>query len=315
MIKLAVATYDNVAPAMPMAAVFGPQRSTIGRSEDNFFVLPDPSHEVSRSQAALWSDGAHHTLVNLSEATALHLNDAELAPRQETAIRPGDMIRVGRYVLQVEATGAQAPSPQGAEIGALKDAFLRGAGVPSDAISAELTPELMELLGKLMANSLQGVIDLLALRSLVKQEVKADVTMVVVRNNNPLKFFPDSQTVLIQMMRKKMPGFMEPLESVEDAFHDLHGHQLGVVAGTRASMEGMMARLDPAQFAAAQTRPGLLDAMVPSRRQAALWELYTQQYGALAGEVQDHFKSLFGAAFLAAYEKEVERFNDDVRHG
>ena len=93
---------------------------------------------------------------------------------------------------------------------ALKQAFLRGAGIPADAIGS-LTPELMELLGKLMTSALQGTIDLLALRSLVKQEVKADVTMVVMRNNNPLKFFPDSQTVLTQMLRKKMPGFMATL--------------------------------------------------------------------------------------------------------
>lgn len=192
---------------------------------------------------------------------------------------------------------------------ALKQAFLRGAGISADAISAELTPELMELLGKLMAKSLQGAIDLLALRSLVKQEAKADVTMVLVRNNNPLKFFPDSQTVLTQMLRKKMPGFMEPLESVDDAWHDLRGHQMGVVAGTRASMQAMMTRLEPAQLAAALPPAGLLDKLAPSRRAASLWDQYVRQYGAIAGEAQDQFKTLFGAAFLAAYEHEVERIN------
>jgi FHA domain-containing protein len=205
---------------------------------------------------------------------------------------------------------AQAAGHESPEVQALKQAFLRGAGIPAEVISADLTPELMELLGKLMANS----IDLLALRSLVKQEVKADVTMVLVRNNNPLKFFPDSQTVLTQMLRKKMPGFMEPLESVDDAWHDLRGHQMGVVAGTRASMQSMMARLEPAHFEAALAPAGLLDKLVPSRRGAALWEHYSQQYGAIAGEAQDQFKTLFGAAFLAAYEKEVERFNEGARN-
>jgi type VI secretion system FHA domain protein len=198
---------------------------------------------------------------------------------------------------------------------ALKQAFLRGAGIEADAISAALTPEMMELLGKLMANSLQGAIDLLALRSLVKQEANADVTMVLVRNNNPLKFFPDSQTVLTQMLRKKMPGFMEPLESVDDAWHDLRGHQLGVVAGTRATMHAMMERLEPARFVAALPAPGLLDKLAPSRRGAALWESYAQAHGALAAESHDQFKTLFGPAFLAAYEKEVERFNEEGRHG
>jgi type VI secretion system FHA domain protein len=202
---------------------------------------------------------------------------------------------------------------ESAEALALKQAFLRGAGISADAISAELTPELMELLGSLTSKSLQGAIDLLALRSLVKQEAKADVTMVLVRNNNPLKFFPDSQTVLTQMLRKKMPGFMEPLEALDDAWHDLRGHQMGVVAGTRASMQAMMARLEPSQLAAALPPAGLLDKLAPSRRAAALWDQYVRQYGAIAGEAQDQFKTLFGAAFLAAYEQEVERINDEAR--
>ena len=202
-----------------------------------------------------------------------------------------------------------APADAPADAPALKQAFLRGAGVPAEAIAAELTPDLMELLGKLLTNALQGTIGLLALRSLFKQEANADVTMVVVRNNNPLKFFPDSQTVLTQMLRKKMPGFMEPLESVDDAWHDLRGHQMGVVAGTRASMQAMMTRLEPAQLAAALPPAGLLDKLAPSRRAASLWDQYVRQYGAIAGEAQDQFKTLFGAAFLAAYEHEVERIN------
>ena len=188
---------------------------------------------------------------------------------------------------------------------ALKQAFIRGAGISADAFGA-LTPELMELMGKLMNHCLQGTIDLLALRSLVKQEVKADVTVVVMRNNNPLKFFPDSETVLTQMLRKKMPGFMEPLEAVDDAYRDLRGHQKGVVIGTRASMDKVIHRLRPERIESA-LKANVLHAAIPFRRKAALWELYKQQHHSVAGESKDQFKTLFGADFLEAYEKEVDR--------
>ena len=207
-----------------------------------------------------------------------------------------------------------APRHAPADVLALKQAFLRGAGLPAEAISNDLTPELMELLGKLMARSLQGAIDLLALRSLVKQETKADVTILMHRNNNPLKFFPDSQTVLTQMLRAKMPGFMAPLESVDDAWRDLRGHQMGLYAGNRASMQAMVARLEPSRFESQLAPAGLLDTLAPSRRAAACWDLYAHQYGAIAGEAQDQFKTVFGADFLAAYEQAVECFNGDARH-
>lgn len=197
---------------------------------------------------------------------------------------------------------------------ALTAAFLRGAGIPADTLPSGLTPEQMELVGKILTASLQGTIDQLALRSLVKQEAKADVTMVVVRNNNPLKFFADSPTVITQMLRKKMPGFMEPLESVDDACHALRGHQLGVVAGCRATTDSVMQRLAPSKFEAAQAPSGVLDSLVPSRRPAALWHGYVRQYGTLAGEVKDQFKGAFGPAFLEAYEQEVHRYDKEAGH-
>jgi len=302
MLKLAVATYDNTAPAAPLAAVFGRERRTLGRGEDNFFVLPDPNREVARAQAALWHDGMRHRIVNLSDATLLSVNGQELRRGQEAPIVPGDQVRVGLYLIQAE----EAPATPASDAPALKEAFLRGAGIAPDAIAGDLTPEMMELIGKLTATSLQGTIDLLALRSLVKQEAKAEVTVVVVRNNNPLKFFGDSQTVLTQMLRKKMPGFLEPLEAVDDAHVDLRGHQLGVVAGVRA----MLARLKPAALEADAGSPSLLD-LLPWRRQAMLWRAYAKRHaelaGAGAGDGHEQGKPAFGPTFLAAYEAEAER--------
>lgn len=303
MLKLAVASYDNAAPSTPLMALFGRERRTLGRGEDNYFVLPDPSREVARAQAALWHDGARHRIVNLSDATPLSVNGQELQRGQEAPLMPGDQVRIGLYLIRAEAAPAVATDAH-----ALKEAFLRGAGIAPDAIAADLTPETMEMIGKLLSTSLQGTIDLLAMRSLVKQEVKADVTVVVLRNNNPLKFFSDSQTVLTQMLRKKMPGFLEPVDAVEDAYIDLRGHQKGVVAGMRASMQSMMARLKPSRLESDRT-PSLFDGLIPWRRHAVMWKYYARRHAVLAGESQEQFKTVFGPEFLGAYEAEVERAN------
>ena len=196
----------------------------------------------------------------------------------------------------------------------LKHAFLRGAGIAPDTIGADLTPELMELVGKLLANSVQGAIDLLAQRALVRQEAQADVTVVVVRNNNPLKFFPDSATVLTQMLRKKMPGFMEPMEALDDAWRDLRGHQAGVVAGARASMDGLLAVLAPQRIEAALPAVSIVDRFMPARRAAASWAHYQLQFGQAASEARDPVKGVFGARFLAAYEAASEA-ESAARHG
>lgn len=186
----------------------------------------------------------------------------------------------------------------------LKQAFLRGAGLPNSAMTADLTPETMELLGKLLTASLQGTIDLLALRSLVKHEVHADVTAVLVRNNNPLKFFADSQTVLTQMLRKKMPGFMEPLEALDDALSDLQAHQAGMTAGARACMHATLAPLAGDEVSAALPPPGFADKVLPHRRANLQWQEYLRRHRAAVMGID---AELHGAAFLAAYDSAVER--------
>lgn len=328
MIKIAVATYDNIAPLPAVSAVFDSQRRSIGRGDGNFMVLADPKNEVARLQAGVWSDGARHVLVNLSKTTPLFINGQEVPAEREMLLQVGDLIKVGSYLLRVEhadadsdaavqAAAAAAATPVADELQALKDAFLRGAGLPGAALTSALTPELMEMLGQVLAASVQGTIDLMAHRTLVRQEVKTDLTMVVIRNNNPLKFFHDSETVLTQMLRKKMPGFMLPKEAVVDAFHDLRCHQLAVVAGMRAamraSMDGMLAELQPERFDNGAA-PSLGERLMPAKREAAMWRRYRAHYSSVAEAPAAELKNVFGAPFQGAYEFEIERHARGAAH-
>jgi len=201
-----------------------------------------------------------------------------------------------------ELATLHAPDENATQLLRLKQSFLRGAGLQSTAMTGELTPETMELLGKLLSASLQGTIDLLALRSLVKQEVHADVTTVLVRNNNPLKFFTDSQTVLTQMLRKKMPGFMEPLEALEDAHDDLRGHQHGMTAGARACLLATLEPLAGDEVSAALPPAGFADKLMPHRRGLVQWHEYLRRHRAAVMGVD---AQLQGPAFLAAYDNAV----------
>ena len=351
MIKIAVVSYNNEAPSTPISAIFGPEHGSIGRSEGNFLMLPDPKHYVSRSQATVWSNGLRHHLINLSQANPILINGQEIEPEREYDIHPGDQIQIGLYMLRAEAYTGQlsgsaptqsippmprpvtptpteapavtptAPAPNAKAVEAtepqassqeLLHAFLVGAGIPNLSVSSGLNTELMETLGKLVATSIQGTMELIAQRALVKREVNAEVTMVVLRKNNPLKFFPDSQTVLTQMLRKKMPGFMEPAEAMEDSFLDLRAHQLGVVAGMKAAMDALLKRLHPSNFEKKLKKPPtLMDSINPTRRKGEMWDSFAEQFSGISLEAKDEFQSLFGKDFLAAYEKEVER----VRHG
>ncbi len=392
MIKISVVSYNNEAPSTPLSAIFGHDGGTIGRSDDNYFVLPDSKHYVSRLQASIKSDGTHHTIANLSKANPIFINKHEIEAEREYELHAGDEIQIGLYLLRAETLSAQVngngehpesditvamPSPkapntlslnqetiqvpaqhlninlsvsvggtatgvagtaaapvvventapkavpveanhaepnQATPIDPLMQAFLHGAGVPANAIAAELTPELMEMLGKLLATAIQGTIKLNASRAMVKKEVKADVTMVVVRNNNPLKFFPDVQTVLVQMLRKKMPGFLGPIEAMEEAMQDLYTHQMAVVAAMRTAANDTAGSFSPEYLETKLKGHSFLDSMIPANRKVKLWDLYTRRYHEAYVKAEDDTQTPFGKAFLRAYEKEIEKMQDEAHN-
>ncbi|MFC5473302.1 type VI secretion system-associated FHA domain protein TagH [Paraherbaspirillum soli] len=384
MIKISVVSYNNVAPASPLSAVFGRDGKTLGRSEENHLVLADPKHFVSRVQALIKSDGVRRTITNLSQANPIWLNGLEIDAEREYELQSGDQIQIGLYLLRADAhlslmkenvnmtnqpandpinsalganrlpaepdarqaaiaqsalaqlhlelaaanaapsapNAAAHPAPvadsgeadavpetveASADVQALTHAFLKGASLPAGALTAGLTTEVMETVGKLLATAVQGTIDLNAARALVKREANADVTKVVVRNNNPVKFFQDSKVVLTQMLRKKMPGFMGATEAMEDVYQDLHAHQHGVVSGMRGNMNEVLHLFNPDALERKVQQSGFVASLLPANRKAKLWDAYVARFQKIDEAAQDEFQSLFGKAFLQAYEKKVEQ--------
>lgn len=205
-----------------------------------------------------------------------------------------------------------ARAPAAAEVGAggaeLLAALRRGLGV-DESLDLQLSPVLMELLGGLVRESVQGSIDLLVARAALKREVRAEVTIIAAAENNPLKFSPSADVALRHLLGQPARGFMPPLPAMRDAFEDLRAHQFGVMAGMKAALEGVLARFEPAQLEARLSPPGMLASLLPASRKARLWELFNELFQQLRGEASDDFQELFGRAFLRAYEQYIDELH------
>ena len=97
---------------------------------------------------------------------------------------------------------------------------------------------------------MRGVLDLLAARAHAKREVRADATVIVANDNNPLKFSPDLDAAVAHLLMPRGQGFMSPQRSLVDARDSLRSHQEGFVAGMRAALAAVLARFDPAKLEA-----------------------------------------------------------------
>ncbi|MBK8337819.1 MAG: type VI secretion system-associated FHA domain protein TagH [Sterolibacteriaceae bacterium] len=197
-----------------------------------------------------------------------------------------------------------APAPA---IDALTRAFLAGLGAPNLPLPEGMTPEVMERVGRLLREATQGTLDLLLARATTKREVRADVTMIVSTDNNPLKFSPDVIAALTHLLVPQGPGFLTPVAAMRDAYDDLRSHQFGFMAGLRAALAGVLKRFDPAVLEQRMAQKSMLDSVLPMNRRAKLWDLYIALYRDIAVEAEDDFHTLFGREFLRAYQEQVER--------
>ncbi|MEQ1685572.1 MAG: type VI secretion system-associated FHA domain protein TagH [Burkholderiaceae bacterium] len=189
---------------------------------------------------------------------------------------------------------------------ALWAAFCEGAGVDV-ALPQGLTPEQMRVLGTIMREAVDGTLRLMAVRATAKTELRAAVTTIRARNNNPLKFSPSAEAALGQMLQPPLRGFMAGPVAMQDAMHDLVGHSIGTMAGMRAALAGVLARFEPGQLEAKLAGKSMLDSLMPGGRKAKLWDLYLQHFESIRNDAHDDFHNLFGAAFVAAYEDQLDQ--------
>jgi len=226
---------------------------------------------------------------------------AMVAARQTNAPTP-----ISTSQAQVLVATVATASPD-----ALTDAFLRGAGLTPSALPHGLTPEIMTIIGSLLRSATAGAVDMLAARAATKREVQASVTIISVQANNPLKFLPNADSALLQLLGKKMPGFMRADVAMRDAFDDLRAHEVGVIAGTRAALTEVLGKFDPAALGDRLAKGSVIETLMPSARKAKLWDMYLERYLQIRREAEDDFQSIFGRAFVQAYERETARIKGE----
>lgn len=163
------------------------------------------------------------------------------------------------------------------------------------------------MVGALLREATAGTMDVLMARAMTKKESRIDMTMLMVRANNPLKFFPNADGALAQMLTGAMAGYMTPQDAMAGAFDDLRAHELAVIAGMRAALGAVLHRFDPSQIEARLAVPTVMDKMLSSNRKAKMWDRLVELYGEIAREADDDLQRLFGEKFSAAYEEQVAR--------
>jgi len=181
-------------------------------------------------------------------------------------------------------------------------ALLLGDGLSNVEIPGGLTPERMRQIGQILREATRGLLDLLAARANTKREVRANMTVIVASDNNPLKFSPGMEAALSHLIVPRGRGFMSPQRAVDDAYEDLRAHQLGFMAGMRSALTVVLGRFDPKELEHRLSQSTVADSLLPTHRKAKLWDLFGQHYAGISKEAESDLHSLFAEEFLKTYQ-------------
>lgn len=231
----------------------------------------------------------------------------------ESALPPMHVYEPPPELPAVSAEPASPIRPPASNQEELLQAFLTGAGITNLDKPIEMTPQLMKQIGQLLRMSTQGTLDLLQARALMKREMRAELTMIMSRENNPLKLSPSVEAALMHLLfpKAREQGFMPPLQAMKDAYNDLRSHQLGFMAGMRAALSGILGRFNPKQLEKRLGQKSLVDSVFSLNRKANLWDMFTDRYDDISSEVEEDFHVLFGKEFLREYEVQIAKFEMD----
>jgi type VI secretion system FHA domain protein len=203
-------------------------------------------------------------------------------------------------------TVASTAATTSAADGAVMQALLNGLGLP-DLKTKLSDADLAELVGRMLRGAVGGTMEVLLARSMTKREIRIEATMLAQKGNNPMKFFPDPEQALTQMLTNAWAGYLPGVKAVNDAFDDLKAHELATIAGMRAALAGVLARFDPEEIEARLAVPTVMDKMLASNRKAKMWDQMVGLYRQMSSEADDDFQRLFGEKFAQAYEEQCNR--------
>lgn len=218
---------------------------------------------------------------------------------------------------EVMAVNEAAPEPQKPEPNVAQPvvaadtaqilASLLELGSLDEAQLQNLTPEVASVLRE----TVNRLLEMLRVRSSIKNELRLDRTMIQPVENNPLKFSLTEKDALRYLFGEHSGAYMSGTRAVREAFGDIEDHQVALLSGMRSAYEKMLAKFSPEalekRFADAAAK-GLL-----TSKKSRLWDAYEEYFDKLRHDPETSFNRLFGEEFASAYEEQIDSLKASKR--
>jgi type VI secretion system protein len=185
------------------------------------------------------------------------------------------------------------------------EAFLAGAQMNDPKIPEGMEEQFFRTMGELFRLSTEGLIDILRARADIKSAFRMNMTTIQPVENNPLKFSLCTDDALNTLINNPGGACLSADQAFREAFNDIKAHELAVMAGMQGALGDVLKRFEPLALESYFESHGGKSLL--QQKKSWYWDQYIQQHTQLLNDAEDQFQDLFGAAFTAAYEKQVAK--------
>jgi predicted component of type VI protein secretion system len=191
----------------------------------------------------------------------------------------------------------------------LLETFLDAAGVDPNDIHPSVDPrEIMTNAGRVMAELVGGIIELLVARANMKSMFRLDQTIVLPRHNNPLKLSTSTADSLHQLLVGREGEYLGPLDSVREALKDLRWHHDAVVSAMIRSFADFVEQLDPERLEKDFEETLEKKPLFGSLGKRKYWDLYRDQYRVITEAGSALLPVQYSEDFVRQYEKQLKDY-------
>lgn len=279
------------APADPLG-LSPPATNILGAAPANPFERSTPWSDSARSPGAAPVSDMHFAMPGSRRdgpsASAAPDTSRQTGTRQEP-----------------EAVSPAAQTPMVTPpIDNLIEVFLRAAGVES--LVAQRNPALLDRAGRLFHRLIAGLVVMVEARARAKSQMGAQSTIFEVDGNNPIKFSRTPEDAITALLNPPTRGFLDAGQAIEEAFFDLQSHQIATLRAMQGALRTTLDRFSPGSIRRRAETRGLLARILPSSRDAALWQAYEKEFSGVAQDSDEAFMDMFAKEFRRAYEEQVQ---------
>ncbi len=216
---------------------------------------------------------------------------------EKIATKPAAGVNVGPKNGNVVARVSRSPS---------NDRLIAAMGLDAGKLSVEQIDEISDVVGELMREVVEGMMQVLRSRTSIKNEFRMNVTTIQPVENNPLKFSVGVDEALENMFIKKTNAYKKPVDAFREGFQEIGEHQVAMIAGIRFGFERMVERFNPENLERNFNKHGK-GGVIPGMQKVKYWNNYREYYSGFLDNMESSFQHLFGSDFVNAYEDQLRK--------